>query len=105
MELVIHLEGDVLGHEADTVATVPSLHGPGFDHHSPTRRPMSRDNTGSVTRRFDIRELRPRETYRCGDSDVVLVIANPAYAAVRGTWAITARDHHRVYKSEVIVSG
>jgi hypothetical protein len=131
VELVIHLDGEVFGvavRDPDIslspsmlgLPETPRMWGPrqrglevpylpfdphhfGHDYAPPPPPSMSWNNTGAVTFRFDIGDLRPRETYRCLDSDVILVISDPAHAPVRGTWTITARDHHHVYEGGLSV--
>jgi hypothetical protein len=110
VQLVIHLEGDGLGIGAHDSDPKPSLHSldlpvpprvwgprkrdrlflphaylssPALGYRPSIRRSMSWGNTGSVTLQFDIGDLRPRETYRCDDSDVILVVSDPAHAPVR----------------------
>lgn len=129
VELVLHLEGDVLGVEAGEVGeklslyrldlprpprpwgpkkrdlfTTPAYYAtPGYDYRPSPPPSMTWNNTGSVTAEFDIGTLRGTERYRCDDSTLVLVTAASASVPIHGTWQITARDHNRVYRGEVAV--
>lgn len=133
VHLLIHLEGDVRGVEADAdydgdvtlrvldLPRQPRIWGPrkrdfgiGFPVGAtfPTAamtglyspaRSMTWDNTGSVTATFNIGDLRPGETYECPDSDLILVVDGLSHAPVHGTWKITARDHHKVYSGALTV--
>ncbi|MDN5793211.1 MAG: hypothetical protein L0H22_09175, partial [Brevibacterium aurantiacum] len=60
-------------------------------------------NSGSVDWSFTVGELRPRQVDTSDDAEFVLYTLDPSMPAVRGTWEITARDHHDVYSGNVDV--
>ncbi|MCA0252988.1 MAG: hypothetical protein LCH76_12020 [Actinobacteria bacterium] len=61
-------------------------------------------NSGSVDITFNVGDLRPNETDRCDDGDLTLTVpAMSETEIVRGTWEITARDHHKVYRGRLSV--
>jgi hypothetical protein len=131
VELEIHLEGDVRGVEAEFDEYKPTRSVLGLPHPPRTWGPkpfdtgrfhvpqyhlmggprpsaapgpsMTWDNTGSVTLKFDVGVLRPRGTYVCPDSNLILVVDEPSHPPVRGTWRITARDHNKIYSGELVV--
>lgn len=131
VELVVHLEGKVRGVSAELdeyEPTCPSLGLPptprtwgpkpldlrlqvpayslGFGGPAVPASPpsVSWSNTGSVTITFEVGDLRPRETYTCVDSDLILVVNGAQDVPIHGTWKITARDHHRIYVGELTVA-
>lgn len=65
---------------------------------------ISYKNGGSVDLNLDVGELRPRGTYESEDEEIVLVVADPSLTSIRGTWELTARDHHEVYTGEIDVA-
>lgn len=60
-------------------------------------------NSGSVDIHMVVGPLRPRQTWSVEDAAMVLVLRNADIAEVNGTWTMTARDHHRVYRGSLIV--
>lgn len=66
---------------------------------------ISWQNSGSVDVTFDVGELRPTEVDTCDDGSVALTVPVSAdIETIRGTWEITARYHHTVYKGTLEVS-
>ncbi|GAB3164131.1 hypothetical protein GCM10027059_19660 [Myceligenerans halotolerans] len=82
-----------------TVGMIPAM--PALGPYVSQVRALNWENTGSVTLTFDIGDLRPRATYVCPDSDLILVVDDPEHAPVSGTWEITARGHNKVYSGQL----
>ncbi len=68
-----------------------------------SRSSISWENSGSVSVRVPIGDLRPRGVYLSDDADLILVIPAGTGTSVSGTWEVTVRGHHRVYSGEVVV--
>ncbi|MDJ0338696.1 hypothetical protein [Cryobacterium sp. PH31-O1] len=61
-------------------------------------------NSGSVDIEMSVGDLRPRQAWTSDEDHMVLVLRTAGLAEVQGTWAMTARDHHRVYRGTLTVS-
>ena len=129
VEVRIHLEGDVdaLEWEDDTTPGMvsylprpPRLWGPvsmletvsfasvqyaanSFPSMPTSPRSVTFKNSGSVDIHMAVGALRPRQTWSADDEGMVLVLRNPDIGEVDGTWTMTARDHHRVYRGTLTV--
>jgi hypothetical protein len=60
-------------------------------------------NSGSVDIHMAVGALRPRQIWSAEYDAMVLVLRNPDIAEVNGTWTMTAREHHRVYRGTLTV--
>ncbi|GGR12315.1 hypothetical protein ACFOE1_10685 [Agromyces mediolanus] len=63
--------------------------------------PLEWNNSESVDLTLDIGDLRPEEVYVFDDDELVLVIPEAERVPVHGTWAITASDHHEIYRGDL----
>jgi len=65
----------------------------------------SNSNNGSVSLKYHVGDLRPRQLQKCNDSDVVLIYVGneDVGATVAASWSLTARGHHKLYEGKIEV--
>lgn len=128
VELKLHLEGDVSGHdwvEVESILTPSALELPTFPRRwgPKERQPLglahdlswvsqmgntsalipssiSYENGGSVHLTVDIGDLRPRGVFESEDKELVLLVDDKEMKTIHGTWEITARGHNEVFSGE-----
>lgn len=64
---------------------------------------VSFSNGGSVDLTLPLSDLRPEEVFESEDDEFVLVIRDTETQGLTGTWRVTARAHHEVYKGTLSV--
>lgn len=129
VELKLHLEGDVSGHdwvEIESILTPSTLELPALPRRwgPKERRPLglahdlswvsqmgntsalmpssiSYENGGSVHLTVDIGDLRPRGVFESEDKELVLLADDKEMKMIHGTWEITARGHNEVFSGEI----
>lgn len=129
VELRLHLEGDISGHdwvEVESILTPSALELPtpprrwgpkerqplGLAHDLSWASQMgntsvlipssiSYENGGSVHLTVDIGDLRPRGVFESEDKELVLLVNDKEMKTIHGTWEITARGHNEVFSGEI----
>ncbi|WP_143531900.1 hypothetical protein [Saccharothrix sp. ALI-22-I] len=81
----------------------PSLLGGDVFRPAATRTGVLYRNDGSTTLTVTLEALRPRNVHDTDPDEFALVVHAPDITELRGTWRITARGHHRVYKGELTI--
>ncbi|MFD6677751.1 hypothetical protein ACFWDA_25755 [Rhodococcus zopfii] len=133
VELKVHLHGEVMGTEHWSahdeldlgdlgIPTPPRAWGPApkLGHHSlnvsgivPAWQRSLTDSyyvtrttwegSGPITWEFSVGQLRPLEVDTSDDKALVLYTPISGLKSIRGTWQVTARDHHDVYMGSLEV--
>lgn len=78
----------------------PMISMPDLGGHSSS---LTWNNSGSVDLDFEIGDLRPRETWTFDEQEIALLLHDDDVSEVRGSWSLTARDHHRLFTGTVTI--
>lgn len=129
VELKLHLEGDISGHdwvEIESILTASTLELPTAPRQwgPKERRPLglahdlswvsqigntsalmpssiSYENGGSVHLTVNIGDFRPRGVFESEDKELVLLVDDKEMKIIHGTWEITASGHNEVFSGEI----
>lgn len=88
----------------DFSLTNPAQYMSGFSPPSTYQSPLDWNNSGSVDLTLDVGDLRPLQPFASDRDELILVLPVAGATEVRGTWAITARDHNEIYVGELFVA-
>ncbi len=129
VELKLHLEGEISGHDWMKFESISTPSGLGLpaaprqwghkkrdllvstrhlsrvsqmeDISAMMLSSISYKNEGSVQIKVDIGELRPQEVFESDDKELVLLVGDKEKKTIHGTWEITASGHNNVFSGTI----